>query len=115
MAGQRSKHSICYHGSFINYKFNKKYDLIVAFAYIHLFDSKKTNNIHKLNEILNDIGLILIGTTKQIKTIKKYKAIKQDYVNNITRFRVKFSHKDFVNELGLNNNKIKKELEIRDY
>lgn len=86
-------------GDFLTYKFNKKYDGIFSFAFIHLFPKNIALKIlKKMYKLLKPKGVLYIGTSRSKKSYEGWEE-KKDYKNKGKRFRKHWTQKEFESAL----------------
>jgi 2-polyprenyl-3-methyl-5-hydroxy-6-metoxy-1,4-benzoquinol methylase len=87
-------------GDFISYDFkNKKYDGILAVAFIHLFPGSKTRSIlRKMYGLLKKDGVMFLSTTKHSKSEESYFR-KVNFEKKLKRFRKRFTKKELEGDL----------------
>ncbi len=74
-------------GDFISTRFNKKFDGVVAFAFIHLFPKEQILKIlHKISLVLSPGGVALISSTESPESKEGWYA-KEDFNKKEKRFR----------------------------
>lgn len=77
-------------GDVYTYSFEKHYDIIVAFAFLHLFPKREVvKMLQKFREILKPGGFIYTGTTESSEYTEGYE-YKHDYNKKVRRFRVRW-------------------------
>ena len=81
-------------GDVYTYSFEKKYDIIVAFAFLHLFPKGEVvKMLQKFREILKPGGFIYTGTTESSEYTEGYE-YKLDYSKKVRRFRARWPRKE---------------------
>jgi len=86
-------------GDFLTYKFNKTYDGIFSFAFVHLFPKKVALKVlQKMYLLLNPGGILYIGTSRSNESYEGWEE-KKDYENKEKRFRKHWTEKELENAL----------------
>ncbi len=86
-------------GDFLSYKFNKNYDGIFSFAFIHLFPKKIAIKVlQKMYQLLKSEGVLYIGTSRSEKSYEGWEK-KEDYKDKEKRFRKHWTEKELENAL----------------
>lgn len=81
-------------GDVCDFQFHRKYDAIVAFAFIHLFPRDEVGKvIEKLKQLLKPGGYIYSGTTSSDAYSEGYE-YKQDYKKKMKRFRARWPRRE---------------------
>lgn len=81
-------------GDVYTYSFEKQYDAIIAFAFIHLFPrGEVVKMLNKFKEILKPGGYLYTGTTESSEYIEGYE-YKHDYSKKVRRFRARWPRKE---------------------
>lgn len=89
-------------GDVYTYSFEKHYDVIVAFAFLHLFPrAEVVKMLQKFRKILEPGGFIYTGTTESSEYTEGYE-YKHDYSKKVRRFRARWPRKEL--DLFLMNN-----------
>lgn len=74
-------------GDFLKYRFNRKYDGIFSFAFIHLFPKETSITVlEKMYDLLEHGGVLYLGTSKSKIGYEGFE-IKKDYKLKLVRFR----------------------------
>lgn len=98
-------------GDFLKMKHNKKFDAVLAYAFIHLFPKEKIPKIfHKIKSILTPGGIALISSTES-PVSKEGWEIKIDFNKKRKRFRKFWTEKeltDAIREAGFKKLALKK-------
>jgi len=82
-------------GDYLETIFQEQFDVIVAFAYIHLFPANlAAQHLKKMHHDLADDGRLLIGTTKETKSGEGLEG-KADYVKEVRRYRKRWTEAEF--------------------
>jgi 2-polyprenyl-3-methyl-5-hydroxy-6-metoxy-1,4-benzoquinol methylase len=82
-------------GDFLAYQFGKKYDGIVAFAFIHLFPKNiALQAIEKMKQLLKTNGVMFITTTKSNISSEGFET-KKDYKQKPERYRKRWTVEEF--------------------
>lgn len=101
-AKQRNPKSNIITGDFLNTNFHKKFDAILAFAFIHLFPKKEIPVVlKKIKDSLKPNGVVLISTTESSISKEGWR-IKKDYGIKEKRFRKLWTKKELSDTLGKN-------------
>jgi SAM-dependent methyltransferase len=86
-ARKRNPGATFYQGNFLDYDFNKRYDAVVAFAFIHLFPKEVVRGVMaKFKDTLAPHGYLYIGTTDSQTSSEGFEG-KSDYENAPVRYR----------------------------
>jgi SAM-dependent methyltransferase len=94
-ARKRNPHSSIIEGDFLKYDFEDKFDGAILLAFIHLFPKRKAYEVlSKLRDILEDGGVVLIGTTESLKSREGWEC-KSDFSNKQRRFRKHWTETEF--------------------
>jgi len=82
-------------GDYLEADFELPFDVIVAFAYIHLFPAEiAAQQLKKMYHDLRDDGRLLIGTTKE-ETSSEGLEGKADYLKDVRRYRKRWTENEF--------------------
>ena len=85
------------HADFLSYSFQKKYDLVIALAFIHLFDEQEAKlYLTKMKRVTKDGWIVHLTTTKESEESAGM-VVKSDYENQKARFRVLHTPESFIN------------------
>lgn len=98
-AKKRNPNSNIILGDFLTYEFNKNFDGIFSFAFIHLFPKKIALKVlEKMYQLLNPKGVLYIGTSRSVKSYEGWEQ-KEDYKSKEIRFRKHWTEKELENAL----------------
>lgn len=88
-------HIIC--DEFLHHNFmGQKFDAILGFAFVHLFDDEDLSDVmQKIYNLLDPGGLLVLSTTKHPKSFQGYKVKSNFASNSFTRFRREFTQPEF--------------------
>lgn len=84
-------------GDFLEYKFDKQFDGIFSFAFIHLFPKDVAKQVlQKMHEVLKPGGVMYIGTSKSDIASEGWEE-KHDYKKPLKRFRKHWTQDEIEN------------------
>lgn len=94
-AKKRNPQSNIVVGDFLSYQFDRKFDGIFSFAFIHLFPKEVAIKVlERMYELLKPGGILYIGTSKSEKSSELWEE-KGDYQNKQKRFRKHWTLDEF--------------------
>lgn len=86
-------------GDFLETEYNKKFDAVLAYAFIHLFPKAKIPEIfNKIKSVLSPGGVVLISSTES-SVSKEGWEIKTDFNKKRKRFRKFWTEKELTNTI----------------
>lgn len=94
-AQRRNPNAEIIEGNFSTYHFDKKYNGLLALAFIHLFPKAEAMKVlEKMKTLLEPNGVLYIGTTKSEISLEGFLK-KGDYQGEYKRFRKQWTKEEF--------------------
>lgn len=98
---RRCPHAEVIVGDYLHERFDEPFDVMVAFAFIHLFPTSiAVACLAKMRDDLADDGLLLIGTTAEPACTEGFEG-KDDYPGAPRRYRRRWTEQAFVRALAV--------------